>query len=271
MKPQYLIIYLCLTVASATAKAQTINTLEADTLASAEDAHMQPLTKAMADSAYTVDDYRLAADIYTSLLAENGESSVIYFNLGNCYYRMDSIGRAILNYERALLLDPADADARFNLQMARSYTADKVTPIGEMFFVTWWKVLTLSLNVQTWGWIALTLFVLTLVNVWLYIFLPSVTGKKIAFTAAVVMLTVCVVANIAAAQARRHLLVRTGAIVMRPSAVVHSTPSNSGKDLFILHEGTHVELLDDSMSDWVQIQMPDGKEGWISRKEIERI
>lgn len=228
-------------------------------------------TREQADSAYTAEDYQLAAYIYKSLLAENGESSTIYYNLGNCYYRLDSIGRAILNYERALLLNPGDADTRFNLQMARSHTADKVMPAGEMFFVTWWHSLMLSLGVQTWGWLAITTFVLMLVAIGLFIFLPSVGGRKTAFGVAVAMLVVCIVANIAAAQARSHLLNRTSAIVMSPSAVIHSTPSKSGTDLFILHEGTHVELIDDSMSDWVLIQMADGKEGWISRDDIERI
>ncbi|MBO4906450.1 MAG: SH3 domain-containing protein [Bacteroidaceae bacterium] len=273
MKDLYLIILCtCLAVTPTTAYAQTLSSIEETDSAATVASPLQPTpSKALADSAYTAEDYQLAASLYSALLAENGESAMIYYNLGNSYFRMDSLGRAILNYERALLLDPADTDIRFNLQLARSHTADKVTPVGEMFFVTWWKVLTLSLNVQTWGWMALATFVLMLAAIGLYIFVPSVAGRKIAFSAAIVMLLLCVVANIAAAQARQHLLNRTGAIVMHPSAVVHSTPSQSGKDLFILHEGTHVELLDDSMSDWIQIQMPDGKEGWISRNEIERI
>lgn len=228
-------------------------------------------TMAEADSAYVAEDYQRAAEIYTALLEQNGESATIYYNLGNAYYRMDSLGRAILNYERALLLDPSDADTRFNLQLARSHTADKVTARSEFFFVTWWHTLTLSLNVQTWAYLALAAFLAMLLCIGLYIFLPSVQGRKITFTLALVMLAVCALANISAYQARTRLLQRDAAIVMRPSAVVHSNPSDSGKDLFILHEGTHVDILDSSMSDWLQIRINDDKEGWIRRDEIEVI
>jgi len=88
---------------------------------------------------------------------------------------------------------------------------------------------------------------------------------------AILLLIVCVFANIAAAQQRSQINHRTGAILMSPSAVVKSTPSASGTDLFILHEGTHVQIIDDTMREWVEVRMSDGKEGWLQRSEIERI
>ncbi|MBR4845599.1 MAG: tetratricopeptide repeat protein, partial [Bacteroidaceae bacterium] len=82
-------------------------------------------TKAMADSAYTANDYASAAHIYEMLLAEHGESASVYYNLGGAYYKMNEIARSILNYERALLLDPSNADVKFNLELARAKAVDK--------------------------------------------------------------------------------------------------------------------------------------------------
>ena len=91
--------------------------------------------KVQADSAYAAEKYEEAIPIYTALLKE-GEHADIYYNLGNCYYKTDRLALAILNYERAALLDPGSSDVRFNLELARSKTIDKITPESEMFFVT---------------------------------------------------------------------------------------------------------------------------------------
>lgn len=232
---------------------------------------VEEVTKVAADSAYAKEHFALAATIYKALIAQNGESAEVYFNLGNSYYRQDSIAQAILYYERALLLDPADADIRLNLDMARAKTVDKVVPQSELFFVTAWRSLVLSQSVHSWmlcGWIAFALLLL-LLGAWLFV--PRVGLQKAAFAGAVAALCVCIVANLAAFNQRRQMLQRDGAIILSPSAVVKSTPSATGTDLFILHEGTHVDITDDSMRDWVEIRMVDGKDGWLERSTIEVI
>ncbi len=231
----------------------------------------QHLTKAEADSAYAHEHYAEAVVIYKTLVDSLGESAQLYFNIGNSYYRQDSMARAILYYERARLLDPSDDDIRFNLEMARAKTVDKVVPASEMFFVSAFRQLVLSLSIQGWAILGLVMFVLTLLCVGVYLFVPNLLGKKIGFTLAIVALVVCLFANIAAVQQRKHIEHRTTAIIMAPSAVVKSTPSESGTDLFILHEGTHVDIIDDSMKEWVEVHMTDGKEGWLQRTEIEVI
>lgn len=90
-------------------------------------------TKTEADSAYIRNDFAASVEIYENILRNEGESSDIYYNLGNSYYKMNNIAKAVLNYERALLLNPGNSDIRFNLELARSKTVDKVTPPSEMF------------------------------------------------------------------------------------------------------------------------------------------
>lgn len=228
-------------------------------------------TKAAADSAYAHERYADAARIYRQLISAQGESAQLYYNLGNCYYRQDSVARAVLYYERALLLNPSDRDTRFNLDMARSKTVDRVLPASEMFFVTSYHSLVLSMSVQQWAVLALMAFVLMLIGVALYLFARRLTLKKVGFSAAVILLIVCIFANIAAYNQLRHINHRTGAVIMAPSAVVKSTPSNSGTDLFILHEGTRVEIIDDTMREWLEVRLSDGKQGWLRRAEMEVI
>ncbi len=230
-----------------------------------------PLSKAIADSAYTHEHYADAAIIYQALIDSFGQSAQLYYNLGNCYYRQDSIARAVLAYERALLLDPADRDIRFNLDMARSRTVDRVAVGSEMFFVTAYRSLVLSLSMHEWSLVAIFAFVLMLVAVCLYLFAPTLAWRRTGFYAAIVLLLLCGVANVAARYQRYSMTHRTGAIVMKPSAVVKSTPSASGTDLFILHEGTRVDLRDDSMREWVEVRLADGKQGWLLRSELEVI
>ena len=246
-------------------------TLTTDTTTAAVPVEAALPTKAEADSAYAHEDFATASGIYQALLAANGGSAQLYFNLGNCYYRQDSIARAILCYERARLLDPSDDDVRFNLEMARSKTVDRVMPANDMFFVSLYHSVVRSLSIHTWTWFAILCFILMLAAIAAYLFLPSITGKKAGFTIAIVALLVCVFANIAAREQLHQLEHRSSAVIMAPSVVVKSTPSTSGTDLFILHEGTRVEIADDSMNDWMEIHMNDGKQGWIHRSEAEVI
>lgn len=228
-------------------------------------------TKAAADSAYAHERYADAARIYRQLINAQGESAQLYYNLGNCYYRQDSVALAVLYYERALLLNPSDRDTRFNLDMARSKTVDRVLPASEMFFVTSFHALVLSMSVHQWAVLALMAFVLLLVGVALYLFARRLTLKKVGFSASVILLIVCIFANIAAYNQLRHINHRTGAVIMVPSAVAKSTPSCSGTDLFILHEGTRVEIIDDSMREWLEVRLSDGKQGWLQRADMEVI
>ena len=116
-------------------------------------------TKIQADSAYNNNDFVKATELYETILENQGESADIYYNLGNSYYKMDNIAKAILNYERALLLNPGDSDIRFNLELAQSKTVDKVIPMSEIFFVTWIKSLTNSMNEKGWAQIGIITFI----------------------------------------------------------------------------------------------------------------
>ena len=139
--------------------AQESDTLSAQTFSFTADSTQVELTKALGDSAYSAGDYATAIDVYERLLAD-GESAVLYYNLGNAYYKEDEMAHAILNYERALRLAPSDKDIRFNLELARSKTIDRTSERIEIFFVRWFRSFASLLPLDGWARVGIILFLL---------------------------------------------------------------------------------------------------------------
>lgn len=233
-------------------------------------APLEDVTKAEGDSAYIKEDYAAAIQIYEALL-KNGEAAEVYYNLGNSYYKIGEIAKAVLNYERALLLNPGNNDIRANLEIARSKTIDKVEPIPEVFFVSWIKALINSMSVDAWATWGIISFILLIIALYFFIFSKQIMGKKIGFIAGIIFLIITICSNLFASQQKDELVNRNEAIVMNPSVTVRSTPSESGTSLFILHEGRKVNVKDSSMKEWKEISLEDGKVGWIPASAIEVI
>ena len=231
---------------------------------------LEDATKTEGDSAYMKNDYASAIQIYEALL-NRGEAADIYYNLGNSYYKAGDIAKAILNYERALLLQPGNGDIRANLEIARSKTVDKVEPVPEIFFVSWTKSLINSMSVDSWAVCGVVCFILLIVSLYLFIFSKQIVLKKAGFISGIVFLAVTILANVFANQQKDELTNRNSAIVINPSVTVRSTPSESGTSLFILHEGHKVGVKDGSMKDWKEIRLEDGKVGWVPASAIEII
>ncbi len=226
--------------------------------------------KIAADSAYASEDYERASNLYKRI-AKTGESAAVCYNLGNCYYRMDDLAHSILWYERASLLSPGDDDIRFNLDMARSKTIDRVVPKHEFFFVTWYRSMTNWMSADSWARLSVALFLICLISLIVYIYGQQMWLRKSGFTLAVLLFLLAIVGNICAWSQGDRQRNRTGAIVMSASAVVKSTPARSGNDLFVLHEGTYVTIRDNSLKDWAEVTLADGKQGWIEKRMIETI
>lgn len=234
------------------------------------DSSLDNVTKQEGDSAYMNEDYDSAIQIYEALL-KKGEAMEVYYNLGNSYYKKQDYAHAILNYERALLLSPGNSDVRFNLDLARSKTVDKENAPSELFFVTWAKALTNRLSSDAWARWGIAFFLLLLAGTGFYFFSKDIRIRKAGFGLAVVCLLLCVVSNVCASTQKSRLVNRNDAIIMLPSVTVRSTPSDSGTDLFVLHEGHKVTITDDSMHDWKEVRIEDGKVGWVSTEALERI
>lgn len=227
-------------------------------------------TKSEGDSAYMKNNFASAIQIYEALL-NKGEAAEIYYNLGNSYYKVGDISKSILNYERALLLQPGNADVRANLEVARTKTIDKVEPVPEIFFVSWTEALINSMSVDAWATCGVICFILLIVSLYFFIFSKQIILKKLGFIGGLLFLIIAILANVFATNQKDGLLNRDSAIVMNPSVTVRSTPNESGTSLFILHEGSKVNIKDDSMKEWKEIRLEDGKVGWVPASSIEVI
>lgn len=228
-------------------------------------------TKAMADSAYATADYATAIHIYEQLLATEGEAASVYYNLGNAYYKSNDIAHSILNYERALLLDPSNEDIQFNLELARSKAVDKNAIVSELFFVRWFRDFSSIMPVDGWAKCGILCFIVLILCLTLFIFNKKSKTKKIIFIFALLSLICTILANVIASNQKDKMNYRESAIIMEPSVTVRSTPSTSGTELFILHEGKKVTIKDDSMKEWKEIEIEDGNIGWLPASAIEQI
>lgn len=228
------------------------------------------ITKQNADDEYAKGNYQQAIKDYQEIL-KTGVSSEIYYNLGNAYYRTDNITQALLAYERALQLSPGDNDIRFNLQYARSKTIDKITPETEMFFVTWYNSLVNFTSVDRWANTAIISIVMALLLILVFLFAPQMWARKSGFYGSAVFLLLFAFANLFAFQQKHELETKQGAIVIAPTVNVKKTPAASGTDVFVIHEGTRVDITDRGMKQWRGIKLADGREGWLKTSQIEEI
>ena len=243
-----------------------VSTGEGDAVALLEDA-VEGASKQAADSAYVAGDYHTAIRQYESLL-QGGVNAEVYYNLGNSYFKVDDIARAILNYERALLMSPGNGDIRANLEIARAKTVDKVVPQPELFFVNWYLSLRAVMSVDGWATVGILTFLIFLIGMGLYFFVSAIQLRKVGFYVAVVSVCLCLLSNLFAYQQKEIMQRHDKAIILVPSVTVRSTPSESGTGLFILHEGHKVSIKDDSMREWREIVIEDGKVGWVRLADI---
>lgn len=223
-----------------------------------------------AETAYTQEDYSKAIELYESVLGEYGTSAEIYYNLGNAYYKSGRIGPSILNYERALLLDPGDSDIRFNLQMAKQRAVDKIEPVGDFFVFKWFQSIQNMGGADSWANISIFCFILFIGCLLLFFFSRWIKVKKIGFYLSIIFLVIIIFANIFAHNQKKEIVNRNSAIVFSPTVTVKSSPDASGNDLFILHEGTKVSIKS-TLGDWKEIEIEDGNIGWMPSKDIEII
>lgn len=228
------------------------------------------ITKGDADTEYQRGHYQQAITDYKELLTK-GVNSDLYYNLGNAYYRTDSLTQAIIAYERALMLSPGDSDIRFNLEFVRSKTIDKITPESEMFFVTWYHSLINFTNADNWAFSSIVTLILALVLLMIYFLTSKMALRRIGFYGAMLGLIACFAFYFFSYKQKDMLQNRTGAVIIAPSATIKKTPSSSGSDEFVLHEGTKISITDKGIKGWRAIKVADGREGWMLSNQLEEI
>ncbi len=215
-------------------------------------------------------NYKEAITTYEEILNSGVESGEIYFNLGNAYYKSGNLPRAILNYERAKLILPHDKDIAYNLKMANSQITDKLETVGEFFLINWFKSFRNKTKSDTWAIISIAAFAIGLLLMGIFLYSKSRTLKQISFYIGILLIITCVISFSFSAKQKNMLTQRNSAIIFEPSVTIKSSPSVSGTELFILHEGTKVKILE-SVGEWYRIQISDGNDGWLPISTVEII
>lgn len=215
-----------------------------------------------------------AATVYEKLISEHnakGEiSSDLYYNLGNAYFRDGEIAKAILNYERALLLNPSDKDIRHNIRFANTRIEDKLENTGSFFLSNWINAFQETMSSNAWAWFAVVCFIILIICIFVFFFSKTVLPKKVTFYSGIVLVVLVILGNVFSFRQRSDILVRDNAIIMTSSAVVRSSPNTNGKEVFTLHAGTKVKISKEDR-DWSEIVTTAGNVGWVENKRIEKI
>lgn len=223
-----------------------------------------------ANTAYINAEYQKAIALYDSIATQGYAGATLYYNLGNAYYKEGRMGKAILNYNRALRYDPSDSDIRHNLNVANARIKDKIEAIPEFFVKGWVRKWRQSMNSNTWAVTSLILFAVSLGSVLLYLLSRRMILRKTGFYTAITALVLGLVSVSFSVNQKKKMLKATEAIVMSTAVSVKSSPDNSSKDIFIINEGTKVRILS-SLNQWIEITLADGKKGWVNETAIEII
>lgn len=211
---------------------------------------------------YNESNYDTALVIYERIIDEGYMSAPLLYNIGNTYFKMKNFPMAILSYEKALKLDPDNEEIKQNLAIANALITDKIEPVPVFFMTRWWKSLGNKFTANGWAVISLVIFGLLMLLLFFYFTARSRGMKKTTFFISIILLLLLICAVVFASQRYKYLSSHDEAIIMTSTITVKSSPSSSGVDLFVLHEGTKVEILDKADT-WDKIRIADGSVGWL--------
>ena len=231
-----------------------------------------------ANQAYKQELYNEALKLYLQEAENTGVSSALYCNIGDTYYRLKDNVHAVLFYERALLLDPSNSDARFNLEFVRG-KMQLPDDAGDSWFSNWVDQTVSRFSSNTWAIIAIITFLLFLAGVAIYMFMDNVLMRKIGFFGGAVLIVACILANLAAFHVYNKATAGNGAIIMPETVTLSKAPReprDKEHEAFQLRQGTRVEIVDtitDSAngSKWLQVSTAGGHKAWLSAKDVEVI
>lgn len=222
------------------------------------------------DSLYRTGDYEGAIESYEKIIADGYTSADLHYNLGNSYYRTEQLGLAILNYERALRLEPGMSDARQNLQLANSKTVDRITDLPRFFVVDWYNALITRVTPHTWRILFLLFLALTGVSLVTLFLTHRITFKKIFLLTLLLFALLSLFSLFFLFKSTHYYNSHREAIVIEPSVTVKSSPETESVDKLILHEGTKVTITE-TLAGWDKITLADGTTGWCQEENLERI
>lgn len=221
-----------------------------------------------ANAQYAEGNYADAITQYEQIILEQPAAEV-YYNLGNAYFKQGELAQSILAYERALRLKPSYTDAQHNLQFAQSRIVDNIEDTNSFFLSNWIKVVRNAFSQSTWIILSITLFICMLLGFFFFAFSQTLWIRKTAFYTSIIALFISIVACLNASSLHYRDTQRAEAIITQGIVNAKSSPDRSGNDLFTIHEGTKVEIME-VIGDWCCIHVGNNI-GWMPLAYLERI
>ena len=223
-----------------------------------------------ANDNYKQEQYESAIALYDSVQSLGLSSAELYYNLGNAHYKMGHIAACILNYERALQLAPQDRDVAYNLELVQQHVVDDIAMVDVFFLKKMFYNMRVTQTSNTWAKLSLVTFGLTFIFLLFFFLSRQTLVKRISFYMAVLTILVAIVALSFSTQVKQDMTAHDSAIVFSPTVTVKSSPNENGTKIFVLHEGTKVQIVD-RLGEWVEILLSDGNKGWMESETIEAI
>ena len=213
---------------------------------------------------YVNENYSEAISLYDSILTSGLESSELYYNLGNCHYKTNNWSNAIWHYEKSLQLNNNEK-IKHNLELAKLNIIDRIEPLPQLFYKKWWINLTQTLSTQVWQILTLFgmgfIFILQLISQFTSLKSKLITKIFSAITVIILLIT----------QTSYHNnFTKKEAIIFSETITVNSAPTSGSTNLFTLHAGSKVEIID-TIGDWINIKIVNGNSGWIAQNSIKEL
>lgn len=215
-------------------------------------------------------EYEMAIEVYEAVIDSGYESAELYYNLGNAYYKSNKFTPALINFERANLLNPGDGEIIHNLEMARQFVVDDIDKLPEFLPEVWYKRFIGILKTDQWAYISMITFPLSLLFFLLYLFVRRIRMRKLSFWLAVVIMIISLSTLLFSYHQKKLVYDHSYAIIISPSVTIKSSPDDSGTELFQLHEGTKVEIID-QLGEWKEIKLSDGNAGWLRSDDLVKL
>ena len=219
------------------------------------------------NDAYLKNNFATAIASYHQLIQEGYESSELYFNLGNAYYKTDSVANAILYYEKAKKLAPTDEDVLANLKLANLKTIDKTEAREQLIFKSWWDNFVTSKSADGWGGLSIVSMFIAFALLIVFRMTNSSFRKQMLFVSFSLFLVLALSFFFLAESNQSRKNESGQAILFNSSATIKSAPTENSKDLFIIHEGAKVNIIEKENA-WFRIRLDNGNEGWLQENAV---
>lgn len=225
----------------------------------------------VANQSYEIKEYATAIEQYETILKNGFESAELHYNLGNAYYRFGELGKAILNYERALRLQPNDEDITHNLRIAQSEVRPKLDRLPDFFLTTFKQDVQSSFAPNSWAILFLILLWLGMGGLILWQLGQQRTHRKWGFIAGFLLLSIALAAFFFSYTSNKTDKNSGQAIVLEEETALRKGANKGSAEILTLREGIKVKLLNTTIQNWQKVKLSNGQEGWLPSEVIEEI